>query len=324
MGASLQRHDTPPAKPKASPIAYALENGTLAPSWHGFGFEAFVGRKLTGGLPAQIFVAEDTMRSTKALLMLLGLVLLSVGGVPSPLTRPHLGALHEFALPTDCGRTGELGGITRGSDGNLWFTELQGNTIGRLTPAGRLAEFTLPTRCGHATGCSPVGITRGPDGNLWFTEEAGGNIGRITPASQMMECALPSCDRHCLPGPFAITNVPDGQLWLTANGNTLGQISPSQEYGVLHTDTPKPQRLWERGGGQPSRTLWGSCGLRHIRMEKRAEGWPSPQARWTGRGPCSFRKRNSCRTGSTLHGEATRKGNFLCASMLRRCYAASP
>jgi hypothetical protein len=33
-------------------------------------------------------------------------------------------------------------GITSGPDGNLWFTELRGNQIGRITTAGTLTEFS--------------------------------------------------------------------------------------------------------------------------------------------------------------------------------------
>src|SRR3954471_19246906 len=36
-------------------------------------------------------------------------------------------------------------GITAGPDANLWFTERVGNKIGRITPAGTITEFTIPT-----------------------------------------------------------------------------------------------------------------------------------------------------------------------------------
>ncbi len=89
------------------------------------------------------------------------------------------GQITEFPLPTHC--ESPLGcepfGITAGPDGNLWFTESQGNKIGRITPAGVVTgEFLIPTG-----GSEPEGITAGPDGNLWFTEFNGNNIGRITP-----------------------------------------------------------------------------------------------------------------------------------------------
>jgi virginiamycin B lyase len=34
--------------------------------------------------------------------------------------------------------------ITAGPDGNLWFGEVYGDRIGRITPAGVFSEFPLP------------------------------------------------------------------------------------------------------------------------------------------------------------------------------------
>ncbi len=79
-----------------------------------------------------------------------------------PVSLAAAASLIEFAVPTS-GST--PAGITAGPDGNLWFTELNGNKIGRITPAGAISEFPIPT-----PGSGPFGITAGPDGNLWFTE----------------------------------------------------------------------------------------------------------------------------------------------------------
>ena len=76
-------------------------------------------------------------------------------------------------------------GITRGPDGNVWFTEVDavnGNRIGRITPSGQIVEFAT----GITPGSQPFDIAAGPDGNLWFTETAD-RIGRITPAGQVTE-----------------------------------------------------------------------------------------------------------------------------------------
>src|SRR5258706_4936915 len=67
-------------------------------------------------------------------------------------------------------------GITRGPDGNLWFTEYAANRIGRITPNGVVTEFVVP-----GVG-APFAITAGPDGNLWFTDTNTNQIGKITPA----------------------------------------------------------------------------------------------------------------------------------------------
>jgi hypothetical protein len=95
------------------------------------------------------------------------------------------GTITEFPLPTPGAFPGP---ITAGPDGNLWFTEYSylrmngmqqgGNRIGRITPAGVITEFPLPTPYRRADG-----ITRGPDGAMYFTESpnnfTSGVIGRI-------------------------------------------------------------------------------------------------------------------------------------------------
>ena len=73
------------------------------------------------------------------------------------------GKIYEFTLSHSI-----LGSITKGPDGNLWFTEFQyGGTgkIGRITTAGTISDFTLPT-----SGNGPTSITFGTDRTLWFIE----------------------------------------------------------------------------------------------------------------------------------------------------------
>src|SRR5689334_5753702 len=52
------------------------------------------------------------------------------------------GSVTTYPLPIP-GSKGEA--ITTGPDGNLWFTEFHGGRIGRITPAGVLTEFDIPT-----------------------------------------------------------------------------------------------------------------------------------------------------------------------------------
>jgi virginiamycin B lyase len=88
----------------------------------------------------------------------------------------------EFALPNP---NAQPWGITTGPDGALWFTEAScvreqssrciiGNKIGRITTAGAVTEFTIPS-----DGSGPHSITTGPDGALWFTEYYGNRVGRL-------------------------------------------------------------------------------------------------------------------------------------------------
>src|SRR5437588_145666 len=65
-------------------------------------------------------------------------------------------------------------GIVAGPDGALWFTEFNGNRIGRIITSGVITEYST----GLTPGSFPTRIAVGPDGALWFTEFSD-RIGRI-------------------------------------------------------------------------------------------------------------------------------------------------
>lgn len=84
--------------------------------------------------------------------MLIGLAAQSAQAAPS---------ITEYPIPTPDSR---LAGITAGPDGNLWFTENNGNKIGRITPAGVITEFPFatPSKC-TTTGELASSIVAGPE-----------------------------------------------------------------------------------------------------------------------------------------------------------------
>ncbi len=99
---------------------------------------------------------------------------------------------------------------------NLWFTELDGSKIGKVTPAGAFTEYLLPG------GAGPLHITPGPDGNLWFTELFANKIGKMTPAGALTEYPVPTAAS----GPWNITAGPDGNLWFTENyANKVAKVT---------------------------------------------------------------------------------------------------
>ena len=125
-------------------------------------------------------------------------------GPPSPIT--------EFLLPT-----GALAGsITLGPDGALWFTETSRNRVGRITTAGVITEFPVPT-----PNSAPRTIVTGPDGALWFTEAGADQIGRITMAGVITEFGVGAGTL-----PLGLTSGPDGALWFTEfNVNRIGRMT---------------------------------------------------------------------------------------------------
>jgi streptogramin lyase len=124
---------------------------------------------------------------------------------------PNGDGLVEIAFPI-----GDSNQIAAGPDGNIWVTEIVLARIARITPAGELTEFTIPT-----SGSRPIGIAAGPDGNVWFGEGRAANIGRITPLGDITEFPVPQI------GVRGVSAGPDGNVWFTlGDGASVGYITP--------------------------------------------------------------------------------------------------
>ena len=132
-----------------------------------------------------------------------------------PVSRPaHAQTFTEFRIPT---ARSQPGYITLGADGALWFTELAGNKIGRITITGEISEFSIPT-----PKSQPYSIAAGPDGNVWFVEFAGNKIGRITPSGTITEFEIPTADSQ----PVAISPGPDNAMWFAGlRTGAIGRIT---------------------------------------------------------------------------------------------------
>jgi streptogramin lyase len=104
-------------------------------------------------------------------------------------------------------------GIAAGPDGNLWVTESKTSKIARVTTAGVVTEYALPS------GSAPRGIVAGPDGNLWFTENGTGKIGRITTSGAITEYTATTLNSE------GIVVGSDENIWFTAKG-AVGKITP--------------------------------------------------------------------------------------------------
>jgi virginiamycin B lyase len=153
-------------------------------------------------------------RSRSLVRALLGSAIGLLAGLLLPATAL---AIEEFPVPTP---SSQPSGITVGPDGALWFTEENGNRIGRITTAGSISEFAqLPN-----PGSLPSEIVTGPDGALWFTEFGANKIARITTAGAITEYTVPTIGS----GPDGIAVGPDGNLWFTEyQQNKIARIDPN-------------------------------------------------------------------------------------------------
>ncbi len=126
-----------------------------------------------------------------------------------------LAQVTEFAIPTT---KSNPNGITTGPDGNLWFAEYGAGKIGRITTAGAISEFVVPSGQDAATFVSdPFGIVAGADGNLWFADQGTDQLGQVTVGGVITELAMPAPAE-----PLAtLAPGPDGNLWLAPD---VGQV----------------------------------------------------------------------------------------------------
>lgn len=84
---------------------------------------------------------------------------------------PTSGAARDFPVPSIASA------ITAGPDGRVWFTMANGS-IGRITPAGVMTAFPVPTTVLPA-GTTFSDLRTGPDANLWAAT-SNGKLLRIT------------------------------------------------------------------------------------------------------------------------------------------------
>jgi len=142
--------------------------------------------------------------------------------------------LHEYALPANAFPVG----IASDAQGQLWYSDIRRNKIGRLNPQdGTVKDYDIPT-----ADSWPFFIAVAPDGKLWFSERIGNNIGRLDPLTgAVVEFAVPA--KNCQPAGLTVTS--DGQVFFTENsGNKIGHFDPKTnqmvEYDVPTPMTPSP------------------------------------------------------------------------------------
>jgi virginiamycin B lyase len=142
----------------------------------------------------------------------------SLGGspaVPYPVPTPNAG----------------LFGIALGPDGKVWFTELSGNKIGRLSVTDGITEFPIPTL---ASG--PYAIASAKDGRLYFTEFNGNKIGAITTSGVIDEIPIPTPNAH----PAGIAVMSWDAMFTESGAGKLGVVSSNTGKLMDEYDLPDP------------------------------------------------------------------------------------
>jgi hypothetical protein len=173
-GASM----TPTASP-AQPLPVGSPHPPQEPPHHGRQVQHPAGKlhvpRSGGSAPARVIGSAPKWLH----IALAGLVVIVASGITLAVLRTHPpggGTITAFSVPT---AGSSLSAITAGPDGNLWFTEPNGNKIGRITPGGATTGFSAPTD--PASDASGV-LTAGLVGTFFPLIQSGGPFVRRTPA----------------------------------------------------------------------------------------------------------------------------------------------
>ena len=142
--------------------------------------------------------------------------------------------------------------ISEMSDRSLWFTELQENAIGRITPQGRLTEITLP-----AENSRPIAILEGPDHRVWFSMEHASAFGTISLAGTGMK-TYPVTPAGAEPAALAFDA--QGHPWIQyMTPDMIARIEPDMTtipYCIHPSCSVAPTAMMHRIRLGPDHRLW--------------------------------------------------------------------
>ena len=137
---------------------------------------------------------------------------------------PASGQFQTYPLPTlivpDPGHPGKTfslpsapNDLALDTHGNIWFTELNADALGRLDmPGGLIQQYPLSQKK-TTLALNPYGITIDPQNNVWFTEASTSHIGRLDPATGQISYFSMSGSSTPL---IEITADAHGIIWATS------------------------------------------------------------------------------------------------------------
>ncbi len=182
--------------------------------------------------------------------LLLSFVILWIG-----LNLAYASTILEYMTPT---KDSSPADITMDGQGNLWFTEINANKIGKLIPSQSkpgtsegIKEYDLPQ-----PNSKPHYIAVARDGMIWFTEMKGNRIGKLDPATgKIKEYEIPTPKSE----PHQIKEGEDGHIWfLEFETNKIGRFNPELESfkefpipeGHPHGLALEGKKVWYTQGGK--------------------------------------------------------------------------
>lgn len=123
-------------------------------------------------------------------------------------------------------------GVAVAPDGTVWGTLQGGNQLVRITPAGEMTEYELPTR-----SSSPTDVAVDSAGNIWVVEFRANRIARFADG-KFSEYTLPE-SKAAVSG---IAAGPDGSVWFgVVRAASLGRLRNGEmDFFALPRDDARP------------------------------------------------------------------------------------
>lgn len=193
-------------------------------------------------------------RSTPAVLFYLSLAVFWMV-VTGPAKSAEAVTILEYLVPT---AESSPAGLAVDAEGHIWFTEMNGDKIGRLDPAEAkpgtakgIIEYDLPRPYSE-----PNDIMVARSGMIWFSEMGGNRIGRLDPATgKITEYSIPTAKSE----PHNLVEAADGAIWFVEfEANKIARLDPKdgaiQEFAVNaghpHDLVIQGNRIWFSQGGK--------------------------------------------------------------------------
>ena len=126
--------------------------------------------------------------------------------------------IKEWEIPTTNSAPHD---IVVGTNGMIWFTEINTNKIGMFNPnTEEFHEYDIPTPSSR-----PHGLVSDIQGNVWFAEVGAGKIGKLDPLTGIIEeFSTPTTNS----GPHTPIFADDTTLWFTEqNASQIGKLDVS-------------------------------------------------------------------------------------------------
>ncbi len=179
--------------------------------------------------------------------------------------------------------------MVAGPEGDVWFTDLEGSTVGRIDTKGEVTIYPLSGADNvFETPAGPLGIVVGADGALWVAEQAAGRIARLTPSGELREFSIPTPPSTGFPSglewraePRYLALGAEGDIWFTDPGTeSVGRVTPAGE--VTEYRIPPAPKGDYRAGAEgylvPNHIAAVPGGLLFSESDAKALGFIEPAA----------------------------------------------